>query len=259
MRCASLALALLLAVPAAAVAAAPTPAPPRESMRIFGAVIPPLSFMRDGTPTGYCVDLAHEIQRRIKDRTRVELLPWARAYRLAVDGANIMLICPKRTPEREPLFRWVGPVLESQSVVYALRSSRLRLGNLADLRALDGVLVPRDFYTHQYLRIAGFTNLDPVNSSQTMLAMLLAGRRKAMVLDREQLPFLLRQAGVSADVVEPVLRVMTIHSYFAFPLYAPDALVAQWQQALDQMRRDGTLLRIHRNWFPDLADSTAHR
>jgi polar amino acid transport system substrate-binding protein len=224
MRRASLALALLLAMPVVAAV------PAREPMRIVGAVIPPLSFVRDGTPTGYCVDLAHEVQRRIKDRTPVELLPWARAYRLAADGANIMLICPKRTPEREPLFRWVGPVL-----------------------------VPRDFYTHQYLRIAGFTNLDPVNSSQTMLTMLLAGRRKAMVLDREQLPFLLRQAGVSADVVEPVLRVMTIHSYFAFPLYAPDVLVAQWQQALDQMRRDGTLLRIHRNWFPDLADSTAHR
>jgi polar amino acid transport system substrate-binding protein len=255
MRCAALALALLLAVPVAAVAAAPA----RETMRIAGAVIPPLSFMRDGAPTGYCVDLAREIQRRIKDRTPVELLPWARAYRIATDGGNMMLICPKRTPQREPLFRWVGPVLESQSEVYALRSSRLRLGNLSDLRALDGVLVPRDFYTHQYLRSAGFTNLDPVNSSQTMLAMLLAGRRKAMVLDREQLPFLLQQAGVSADLVEPVLRIMTIHSYFAFPLYAPDALVTQRQRAFDQMRRDGTLLRIHRSWFPDLADTAPHR
>jgi len=245
MRRAVLLLALLLA---AALACAPAFA--RDRLRIIGAGIPPLSFARDGVISGYCVDLVHELQRRVGDATAVELMPWARAYRMGMDGANVILLCPKRTPEREPHFRWVGPVLESESMFYALRRSRIKLATLNDARALQGILVPREFYSYQYLRGAGFTNLEPVNTSQAMLAMLLAGRRPVMVLDREQLPVLLEQAGVDGEQVEPLLKLMSIRSYFTFPLDAPDSQVAQWQQALDGIRRDGTLERLQRQWFP---------
>ncbi|WP_165403580.1 MULTISPECIES: ABC transporter substrate-binding protein [unclassified Duganella] len=226
-------------------------APAREPLRIIASGIPPLSFTRDGAITGYCVELIRELQRRVGDTTHIELMPWARAYRMGMDGANVVLLCPKRTPEREPRFKWVGPVLESESMFYALRRSRIHLSSLNEARALEGILVPRDFYSYQYLRDAGFTNLEPVNSSQTMLAMLLAGRRPVMVLDREQLPALLEQAGADADQVEPVLKLMSIQSYFTFALDAPDSQVAQWQQALDRMKRDGALARLQRQWFPD--------
>nr|WP_267876210.1 transporter substrate-binding domain-containing protein [Duganella rivi] len=225
-------------------------------MRIIGAVIPPLSYMRDGVIAGYCVDLVREIQRRVGDHTAVELLPWARAYRMGKEGANVILLCPKRTPEREPYFKWIGPVLESESTFYALRRSQVRLATLDDARALEGILVPREFYSYQYLRAAGFTNLEPVNTSQAMLAMLMAGRRPVMVLDREQLPVLLAQAKVSPDQVEPVLKLMSIHSYFTFPLNAPPEQIARWQQALERIKRDGTLARLQRQWFPETA---AHR
>lgn len=226
-----------------------TAAPAREPLRIIGSGIPPLSFTRDGVITGYCVELFRELQRRVGDTTAIELMPWARAYRMGMEGANVILLCPKRTPEREPRFKWVGPVLESESMLYALRRSRVRLSSLNDARALEGILVPRDFHTYQYLRDAGFTNLEPVNNSQTMLAMLLVGRRPVMVLDREQLPALLEQAGADADQVEPVLKLMSIHSYFTFPPDAPDSQVAQWQLALDKMKRDGALARLQKQWF----------
>lgn len=242
--------ALLLVLLLVAATAAQRPAWPRDPLRIIGSGIPPLSFSRDGVMTGYCVELIRELQRRVGDTTAIELMPWARAYRMGMDGANVILLCPKRTPERETHFKWVGPVLESESAFYALRRSRIKLSTLDDARALQGILVPRDFYSYQYLRDAGFSNLEPVNSSQAMLAMLLAGRRPVMVLDREQLPVLLEQASVAPELVEPVLKLMNIQSYFTFPLDAPDSQVAQWQQALDHIKRDGTLARLQRHWFP---------
>lgn len=205
--------------------------------------------MRDGVVTGYCVEVIRELQRRVGDSTPIELMPWARAYRMGTDGANVMLICPKRTPEREPYFKWAGPVLESESMFYALGRSRIRLSSLDEARKLEGILVPRDFYSYQYLRGAGFSNLEPVNTSQAMLAMLLAGRRPVMVLDREQLPVLLEQAGADPALIEPVLKLMSIQSFFTFPLDAADNEVAQWQLALDKMKRDGTLARLQKQWF----------
>lgn len=243
MRWMTCAVALLLAISAAPATAA------RGPLRIMGADIAPLYFLRNGVVTGFCAEVVKEIQRRVGNHAPMQLVPWARAYRMALAGENVVLACPKRTPARDALFQWVGPVLEAQTNLYALKRARLRLHALDDARALDGILLSRDFYAYQYLTDAGFGNLEPVNSTKTMLAMLLAGRRQAMVLDREQLPALLAQANVAPGVVEPVLFLMNIESYLSFPRDTPETQVAQWRQALEQMKQDGSFVRLHRQWL----------
>ncbi|MYM28913.1 transporter substrate-binding domain-containing protein [Duganella sp. CY15W] len=235
--------ALLLAAVAAPSLAA------RGPLRILGADIAPLYFERNGVVTGFCAEVTREIQRRIGDRTAMQVVPWARAYRTALAGENVILVCPKRTAERDPHFQWIGPVLESRTNLYALRESRIKLATLDDARTLSGILLPRDFYSYQYLQDAGFTNLEPVGSSKTMLNMLLAGRRPAMVVDREQLPELLAQAGIAEETVEPVLFLMNIQSYITFPPDAPASLVGKWQQALEQMKRDGSFAKLQKQWL----------
>lgn len=235
--------ALLLAIPAAPATAA------RGPLRILGADIAPLYFMRNGVVTGFCAEVVKEIQRRVADRAPMHVVPWARAYRMALAGENVVLACPKRTPAREALFQWVGPVLDAQTNLYALRGSHVHLHALDDARTLDGILLSRDFYAYQYLNDAGFTNLEPVNSTKTMLTMLLAGRRQAMVLDREQLPALLAQANVAPGVVEPVLFLMNIESYLTFPVDAPETQVSLWRQALERMKQDGSFARLQRQWL----------
>lgn len=220
-------------------------------MQILTADIPPMAFMKDGRVAGYCVDIVREIQRRIGSRTQIELQPWARAYRSALEGENVLLVCPKRTPDREALFKWAGPLFTSQTNFYARPADRVRLQSLEDAKKLSGVLAPRDFYSYQYLSDAGFTNLEPTNNTLTMLRMLLGGRRPVMVLDHRQLQPLLAEAGARPDQVEMVYNAFTIGSYLAFPRQAPADLVAQWQRALDKMKQDGSFARIYRQWYQE--------
>ncbi|MTV39494.1 substrate-binding periplasmic protein [Duganella radicis] len=238
------AVALLLAT-----SVAPRPAAARGPLRILGSDAVPLFFVRDGVTTGFCAEIVKEIQRRIGDRTPIEVVPWVRAYRTAMAGENVMLACPKRTPAREALFKWVGPVMETHTYLYALRSTGLRLQTLDDARKLDGILLPRAFYSYEYLERAGFTNLEPVGTSRTMLTMLLAGRRQAMVTDSEQLPALLAQAKVAPGTVVPVLSLMSTQSYLTFPPDTPEAQLAPWRHALDSMKQDGTFARLTRQWL----------
>ena len=239
------AVALLLAISVAP----PPAAAARGPLRILGADAAPLFYVRNGVITGFCADIVKEIQRRIGDRSPIQVVPWVRAYRTALAGENVMLACPKRTPSREARFKWVGPVMETHTHLYALRSAGLHLQTLDDARALDGILLPREFYSYEYLSQAGFTNLEPVATSRTMLNMLLAGRRQAMVTDREQLPALLAQARVPAGTVVPLLQLMSTQSYLTFPPDMPEAQVAPWRNALDSMKRDGTFARLQKRWL----------
>lgn len=124
-------------------AAAAATAAPDGGMKILTADIPPMAFMKDGRVTGYCVDVVREIQRRIGDSTAIELQPWARAYRSAQEGANVVLVCPKRTADREHQFKWVGPLFTSQTNFYARPVDRVRIASLEDAKKLSGVPAPR--------------------------------------------------------------------------------------------------------------------
>jgi polar amino acid transport system substrate-binding protein len=245
MRCRTWAVALLLAI-----SAAPLPAMAAKGpLRVLGADAAPLFFQRDGEISGFCAEVVKDIQRRIGDRAPLQVVPWVRAYRTALAGENVVLACPKRTPSRETRFKWVGPLLETHTHLYALRSSGLHLQALDDARKLDGILLPREFYSYDYLAAAGFTNLEPVGTARVMLTMLLAGRRQAMVTDQEQLDTLLKQAGVAPGTVVPLLPLMSTQSYLTFPPDAPEAQVLRWRQALDAMKQDGTFARLQKQWL----------
>lgn len=114
---------------------------------------------------------------------------------------------------------------------------------------LSGILVQRDYYTEHYLRQAGFTNLEVANSPQSMLRMLVAGRRPAMALDAEALPVLLQQAGVDGREIEPAYKLLVMSAYITFPLEADGRTVERWRTTLAQMQRDGTFARMERHWF----------
>jgi len=225
-------------------------AAPAEPMRILTADIPPLAYVQEGRVMGFCVDVVREIQRRTGDSTEITAMPWARSYRLSRSGANVVLVCPKRIPEREQQFLWVGPLRASQTNFYVRRGAGVHLASMDDARKLSGVLVQRDFYSHQYLRGEGFDNLEPVNSALSMLRMLMAGRRPAMVIDRDSLPALLAQAHVDPAEVELALPMLAISSYITFSRGADPQVVARWRTALEQIKSDGTFARIEQRWLP---------
>jgi polar amino acid transport system substrate-binding protein len=46
---------------------------------------------------------------------------------------------------------------------------------------------------------------------------------------------------------------MQSSSYIVFSLQTDARLVQRWQAALDDMRNDGSLARLHEQWLPNVA------
>ncbi|MHA4869331.1 substrate-binding periplasmic protein [Duganella sp. PWIR1] len=220
-----------------------------EPLRILTTEVPPLAFIKDGKISGFCVEIVDEIQRRLGRDFSIEVLPWARAYRLAQEGRNTVLVCPKRSLEREQLFHWVGPLLTAKTAIYTKAESHLTLHRLEDAKQLSTILVLRESYSHHHLSANGFQNLYPVKDPKSMLHMLTADRAPAMVLESIQLDALLREEAIPKSTVVPILTVQSPSSFLAFSLDVPDTIVKQWQATLDSIKKDGSYSRIHEKWF----------
>jgi polar amino acid transport system substrate-binding protein len=64
----------------------------------------------------------------------VGLYPLARALEVARLNDDTCMMVMTRTPEREPLYQWVGPVFNRKLVLYAAPGSTLEIKTLADAR-----------------------------------------------------------------------------------------------------------------------------
>jgi polar amino acid transport system substrate-binding protein len=211
---------------------------------------PPISFGKDGVASGLGSEVVNEIQRRLGTHAVIQLLPWARAYAAALRDANTALFATVRTAERETLFKWVGPLATVSTSFYARRGSGLKITQLAQAKDMGPIIVPLEYYSHQFLRSEGFSKLEPVSSPEIMARMVLAGRRPLMVNDNLTLPALLAKSGAQPQDVELLYTFMESQLYIAFSNATSDATVQQWQAALDDMKRDGSFARLYQKWLP---------
>lgn len=211
---------------------------------------PPLNFSHNGQVKGLSIDVVQEIQRRVGNADTIEVQPWARAYRTASTVPNVALFGTARTPAREELFHWVGPVATAVASLYSKRGAGLHIASLDDAKAVSRILVVRDFYTHQLLQQLGFTNLEMVSKPETMVKMAVNGRAPLMFAANLTLPDLLARADSKPGDVERVYTVTSIQTYIAFSLGTPKNLVTSWQAALDSMKRDGSYAAIYAKWLP---------
>ncbi|MDD0845217.1 substrate-binding periplasmic protein [Pseudomonas sp. Gutcm_11s] len=220
-----------------------------ESLQLYTEEYPPLNFARDGRPVGLAVDLVRELFERTGDHGVISVVPWARGYQAAQDEPNTALFVTMRTPEREQRFKWVGPLAMAITSFYALKGSGIRIGSLEEAAQVGTIAVPRQWYSYQALQGQGLPNLYGVIGPQQMMSMLRHGRVPVVVADNLTLESLLALGGLRPGSVEPLYGFLHSEAYIAFSPSTADAVVQNWQEALDSMKRDGSFALIYRRWL----------
>jgi len=77
---------------------------------------PPLSYIINEKPGGYAVDIVREILHRENHIDSIQVLEWAEGYEKVLNEPNVALFSMERTIQRDPLFKWVGPLLKIRNV-----------------------------------------------------------------------------------------------------------------------------------------------
>ncbi|MCX7023088.1 MAG: transporter substrate-binding domain-containing protein [Spirochaetes bacterium] len=206
----------------------------------------------DGTMKGSNYEIVRAMQKRLGDRNPIEVMPWARAYNMLETGSGTMLFSTTRTPEREPLFKWVGPIQVADWSFFAQKGSGIRINSLEDARKVKSIGTYKDDVREAFLIKNGFTNLDSATDNIQNVRKLLAGRIDLFISTNLGIGGTLLSAGARPDDVESVFVIQTAKLYLAFSKDIPDELVARWQTALDAMKKDGSFMKIYGRYYPGI-------
>lgn len=213
---------------------------------------PPVTFMKAGKPSGLVTDMVREIAARQGIPDNIRLTSWKNAYNMALLYPNVVLFSAERTPERESLFHWVGPVGKNSAILYARKGSGIKIDGLEDARKVAAIGTTTDWFTEQQLKREGFSNLLSSPDPRANVRQLMNGEVQLAVFTDITVPEIVREAGYSMADLEPVFTVGRTYFYIALSRDTPAEVVAAWQSTLDQLKKDGTFERIYRGYLPEV-------
>lgn len=220
-------------------------------LKILTEEDPPYSFTGpNGKPSGYGVDVVTEIQRRLGVQEPIEIYPWARAYDTIKRKPNVVVFTMSRTKEREPLFQWVGPVIENGWVFLTKKGSGVKITSLEDAKKLRGIGVVKDYAWDAYLTGQGFSNLERVVSHTGNIKKLDINRLQAIVVSDLSYRDEIIKEQLNPDDFEILYLFNAVQMYIAHSKDTDRATVDKWHAAFSAMKQDGTLSKILKKWIP---------
>ncbi|OLF56596.1 substrate-binding periplasmic protein [Pseudomonas chlororaphis] len=190
---------------------------------------------------GIAVDIVREMFKRAGINYSLTLrFPWERIYKLALEQPGYGVFVMARLPDREPLFKWVGPIGPDDWVMLAREDSKITLQSLEQARQYRIGAYKGDAIA-QTLAKQGLNPL-VVLRDQDNARKLLGGQIDLWATGDPAGRYLARQEGVTG--LKTVLRFHSAQLYLALNKDVPDATVAKLQAALDQLREEGLVDEI---------------
>jgi polar amino acid transport system substrate-binding protein len=212
-----------------------------ENLAPFNQSVSGRNFAKNDGITGISSDTLRLICARAGvECQQILRFPWQRVYQQALNEPGYGLFSTARTPAREKLFKWVGPIASNDWVLMAKGDSPILLASLADAAKYRIGGYKGDAIS-QYLIDRGL----PVQTAlrdNTNVEKLLKGQIDLWVTADPSGRYLARQEGL--DGLKVVQRFHTAELYLALNLATPDDLVRRLQEALDTLRAEGQLSAI---------------
>jgi len=196
------------------------------------------NFAQDENINGIAVDIVREIFKRADISYSLTLrFPWERIYKLALENPGYGVFVMARLPEREKLFKWVGPIGPDDWIMLAKADSKIALDSLEQARQYRIGAYKGDAIAETLAK----QGLKPivVLRDQDNARKLLNGQIDLWATGDPAGRYLARQEGVND--LKTVLRFNSAELYLALNKNVPDDVVVRLQAALDELRKEGAV------------------
>jgi polar amino acid transport system substrate-binding protein len=220
---------------------------PGHAVELLTASYAPYTIVDAGSGEirGVTADKVAELMRRSGEPITLKVRPWARSLQQVQFDVNSCAFPMVRTPQREPLFKWVGPLAVNEYAVFSRVRSGATAPNLAALK-LSVIGTKRRDAATEYLTAMGY-RVDSVATDIDNPRKLMLGRfdywatAKLVGLD------ILRKQGLDRDIT-PLFVFMHADLYLACHRSVRDDKIAYWMQTLKRMDNDGSTLAIEKKY-----------
>jgi polar amino acid transport system substrate-binding protein len=207
---------------------------------------PPYNYVENGEIKGISTEVVQAVLKETGTNAKIEVYPWARAYKMATEKANVLIYSIGRIKQREDLFKWAGIVAPSDICFFKLKErSDITVRSLDDIKKYEVGILRQDMCL-EYLENKGFKIKTVTDTDEQSIRMLVKKRVDLIPFDKLGFVYKVRELGYNLSDFEAVyvLDDLSKGLYMAFSRGTSDHIVEKFKHALDKIKADGTYEHI---------------
>ncbi len=229
----------------------PGSAPEIDELNIITEIYPPYNFKYNGTLYGISVDIMVTLLRKVgskQTRKDFKLWPWARGYREVLDNKKACLFSTTRTKERENLFKWVGPISPTTVSVFARKDKKIKINRIKDMQKyrIGSVIddIGEQLIVSNGIKLNALERMGGVDVIVNSLKKLKKDRIDLFSYEENAVKWEIKTKKFDANEFEVVYTLKEGEVYYVFNRDISDSIINKLQNALDEIKKDGTYQKI---------------
>ncbi len=212
---------------------------------------PPNAMITEQGLQGLAVDILDAMLQLMgteEDRGDIIVSNWSRAYSMAKNKKNHMVFSTLRTPEREPFFKWVGPISTLTVGIIAPKSKNIVIEQLSDFGQYRVGAVLKDIGGRMLVELGvkeeRLQYVSGKNATDLSFKKLNNNRIDLFAYPVEPAMYAAKVKGHDVSKFEVVYVLNEGDTYYAFNKNTDDDIITQWQVALDTLKENGAYNKI---------------
>jgi polar amino acid transport system substrate-binding protein len=208
---------------------------------------PPQNYRENGELKGLAVDLLKEMWKKMgMTPKKIQVLPWSEGYDRTLNTPDTVLFSMTRLEEREQLFKWVGPIRTPRFIFLGKSKDHISLVSINDARKYR-IGTVKDDASELLILSRNVVNRDALNRSpdlKTAIERLRAGKVDIVAYGEESVWSYIKLHKLNNLNFAKVFTISGASDFYAFHKDTPDAVIKNFQNALNAVKRDKVYTEI---------------
>ncbi|TWX46564.1 substrate-binding periplasmic protein [Colwellia hornerae] len=214
-------------------------------------ILPPYQFYQENNVlNGFSVEVMDEIFKITDDDIDLRVLPWARAYKTAINQANTLIFSLSRTLLREDSFIWGGKLMTEDVYAWGLKEKfQTPITNIKQLRKYK-IAVTNSSSTAQHFQQQQYPYLHVLGSPEQSLQMLYINRVDIITGTKNTLTARASELNLDITKLKKMISLSAVNHdlYFAFSLNSDEEIVTKYMDAYKTIKNNGILDKLKNKW-----------
>ena len=206
----------------------------------------PLVYEEGGVIKGPGYDIATQVLEHAGIPYSYEMQPWARVYQGGLTEKNFLVSCLGRTPKREHLFHWIGPITRKVEVaIYKMATNPLSINHLEQAKQYRiGVL--RGTYSQDFLEASDFNknNIYLTTEPDQLFKMLVKKRYDLIIVNDFSITTLAKKLNINPAAFEKVIFAFSVTENLAFGKNTAPELVKKLRASYQALEAAGAFKKL---------------
>jgi polar amino acid transport system substrate-binding protein len=219
-------------------------------LRVITQEWPLLNYTEDGEIKGFATEVMRLVMKELKVNYQIEVLPGPRVLKALNEGPRVLYFAFIYTPERKPLYKWIGTFGNETIYFYKKKGSKLKINTLADAKKVSSVCCRDNGLVFDYLKKAGFQNLD-VSVDPTGLYLKAVRGRCDLVIGEtaDGVAYWLKKSNLSEDSLEQTsVKISDSSVYVVASMDVPDEEISRWHRALEKVKTTAEFAKLSKDY-----------